>query len=199
VLERLGSRKAEMLNMTPFGDNQVRVEFSIPSRCLLGFRTDFMTQTRGEGALHHVFDRYDDFKGDVETRHVGVMWATDPGESNAYGMFSAQERGVMFIEPGEKIYAGMIVGEHARENDLGVNICRAKQLTNMRASGTDDALTLTPSRRLSLEQCLEYIADDELVEVTPKTIRLRKKILDPNERKKAEKSRGDKAKAQAGK
>ncbi|HTB22260.1 MAG TPA: translational GTPase TypA [bacterium] len=199
VLERLGSRKAEMLNMTPFGDNQVRVEFSIPSRCLLGFRTDFMTQTRGEGALHHVFDRYDDFKGDVETRHVGVMWATDPGESNAYGMFSAQERGVMFIEPGEKIYAGMIVGEHARENDLGVNICRAKQLTNMRASGTDDALTLTPSRKLSLEQCLEYIADDELVEVTPKTIRLRKKILDPNERKKAEKSRGDKAKAQAGK
>jgi GTP-binding protein len=199
VLERLGSRKAEMLNMTPFGDNQVRVEFSIPSRCLLGFRTDFMTQTRGEGALHHVFDRYDDFKGDVETRHVGVMWATDPGESNAYGMFSAQERGVMFIEPGEKIYAGMIVGEHARENDLGVNICRAKQLTNMRASGTDDALTLTPSRKLSLEQCLEYIADDELVEVTPKTIRLRKKILDPNERKKAEKSRGDKAKAQAAK
>ena len=200
VLERLGSRKAEMLNMTPFGgDNQVRVEFSIPSRCLLGFRTDFMTLTRGEGAMHHVFDRYDEYKGDVETRHVGVMWATDPGESNAYGMFGAQERGIMFISPGEKIYAGMIIGEHARESDLGVNICRAKQLTNMRASGTDDALTLSPPRKLSLEQCLEYIADDELVEVTPKNIRLRKKILDPNERKKAEKSQGDKAKAQAAK
>jgi GTP-binding protein len=199
VLERLGSRKAEMINMTPFGDNQVRVEFSIPSRCLLGFRTDFMTLTRGEGALHHVFDRYDEYKGDVETRHVGVMWATDPGESNAYGLFGAQERGNMFIGPGEKIYAGMIVGEHARENDLGVNICRAKQLTNMRASGTDDALTLTPARKMSLEQCLEYIEDDELVEVTPTTIRLRKKILDANERKKSEKSMADKGKAVSGK
>ncbi len=195
VLERLGSRKAEMVNMTPFGDAQVRVEFVIPSRCLLGFRTEFMTLTRGEGALHHVFDRYDAYKGDVETRHVGVLWATDPGDSNAYGLYGAQERGTLFIGAGERVYAGMIVGEHARENDLGVNVCRAKQLTNMRATGTDEALTLTPPRRMSLEQCLEYIADDELVEVTPKTIRLRKKILDPNERKKAEKSQADRAKA----
>ncbi len=199
VMERLGARKAEMINMAPFGEGQVRVEFSIPSRCLLGFRTEFMTLTRGEGALHHVFDKYGEYKGDVETRHVGVLWATDPGESNAYGLFGAQERGVLFIGPGERVYAGMIVGEHSRENDLGINVCKAKQLTNMRATGTDEALTLTPARRMSLEQCLEYIADDELVEVTPKTIRLRKKILDANERKKSEKSMADRAKSQAGK
>ncbi len=188
VIERLGSRKAEMVNMTPFGHDQVRLEFSIPSRCLLGFRTEFMTLTRGDGALHHVFDRYDLYKGDTEGRTRGVLWATDAGDSNAYGMFSAQERGTMFIQPGTKVYSGMIVGEHSRENDLGVNICKAKQLTNMRASGTDEALTLSPPRQLSLEQCMEYIDDDELVECTPINIRLRKKILDANERKKAEKS-----------
>ena len=195
VMERMGARKAEMINMSPYGDNQVRVEFSIPSRCLLGFRTEFMTITRGTGALHHVFDKYDDYKGDITTRRVGVMWATDPGTSNTFGMYGAQERGVMLIPPGAKVYTGMIVGEHSRENDLGVNICKAKAMSNMRSTGTDEALTLTPPRILSLEQCLEYIEDDELVEMTPVNIRLRKKILDPNDRKKAEKSMTDRAKA----
>jgi len=130
---------------------------------------------------------------------VGVMWATDPGVANTFGMFGAQERGVMLIQPGAKVYAGMIVGEHSRENDLGVNICKAKAMSNMRSTGTDEALTLTPPRILSLEQCLEYIEDDEMVEMTPINIRLRKKILDPNERKKAEKSMADRDKAKAGK
>jgi GTP-binding protein len=199
VLERLGARKAEMLNMTPYGDNQVRVEFSIPSRCLLGFRTEFMTLTRGAGALHHVFDRYDDYKGELVTRRTGVLWATDSGEATTFGLYNAQERGVIMIHPGSKVYAGMIVGEHSRENDLGVNVCKTKQLTNMRASGTDEALTLTPPRILSLEQCLEYIEDDELLEVTPLNLRLRKKILDATERKRAEKSLQDKSKSMAGK
>jgi len=154
-----------------------------------------MTLTRGTGALHHVFDKYDDYKGEVVTRRVGVMWATDPGEATTFGLYGAQERGVIMINPGSKVYAGMIVGEHSRENDLGVNICKSKQLTNMRASGTDEALVLTPPRILSLEQCLEYIEDDEILEVTPQNLRLRKKILDANERKKAEKSLQDKNKA----
>ena len=199
VMSAMGSRKAEMINMTPFGGDQVRVEFSIPSRCLLGFRTEFMTLTRGAGALHHVFDKYGEYKGEVITRRVGVMWATDPGVATAFGLFGAQDRGVMMINPGTQVYMSMIVGEHSRENDLGVNICKSKALTNMRASGTDDALTLTPARILGLEQCLEYIEDDELVEVTPLNIRLRKKILDPNERKKQEKSKADKDKAAANK
>jgi GTP-binding protein len=192
VIERLGQRKAEMVNMTPFGD-QTRLEFIIPSRCLLGFRTEFMTITRGAGALHHVFDGYAEMKGEGASRSRGVLWATDPGESNTYGLYAAQERGAMFIAPQVKVYVGMIVGEHSRENDLGVNITKAKQLTNMRASGTDEALILTPPRSLSLEQCLEYIEDDELVEVTPLNIRLRKKILDPTARKRSEKSAASKA------
>lgn len=192
VIERLGQRKAEMVNMTPFGD-QTRLEFVIPSRCLLGFRTEFLTITRGEGALHHIFDGYAEMKGEGAVRSRGVLWATDPGESNTYGIYAAQERGSMFIVPQIKVYVGMIVGEHARENDLGVNITRAKQLTNMRASGTDEALVLTPPRAMGLEQCLEYIEDDELVEVTPLTIRLRKKILDPTMRKRSEKSMASKA------
>ena len=192
VIERLGQRKAEMVNMTPFGD-QTRLEFIIPSRCLLGFRTEFLTITRGAGALHHVFDGYAEMKGEGATRSRGVLWATDPGESNTYGLYAAQERGAMFITPQVKVYVGMIVGEHSRENDLGVNITKAKQLTNMRASGTDEALILTPPRSLSLEQCLEYIEEDELVEVTPLNIRLRKKILDPTARKRSEKSAASKA------
>jgi len=192
VIERLGQRKAEMVNMTPFGD-QTRLEFIIPSRCLLGFRTEFMTITRGAGALHHVFDGYAEMKGEGASRSRGVLWATDPGESNTYGLYAAQERGAMFIAPQVKVYVGMIVGEHSRENDLGVNITKAKQLTNMRASGTDEALILTPPRSLSLEQCLEYIEEDELVDVTPLNIRLRKKILDPTARKRSEKSAASKA------
>jgi GTP-binding protein len=194
VIERLGQRKAEMLNMHPFGD-QTRLEFSIPSRCLLGFRTEFLTITRGEGAMHHIFDKYDAYKGEGAGRARGVLWATDPGESNTYGLYAAQERGTLFIGPQLKVYVGMIVGENSRENDLGVNICKAKQLTNMRASGTDDALVLTPPRQMGLELCLEYIEDDELVEVTPLNIRLRKKILDPTQRKRSEKSAEAKAAA----
>jgi GTP-binding protein len=181
-----------MVNMTPFAD-QTRLEFLIPSRCLLGFRTEFLTITRGEGALHHVFDGYGEMKGEGATRSRGVLWATDPGESNTYGLYAAQERGALFIGPQVKVYVSMIVGEHSRENDLGVNITKAKQLTNMRASGTDEALILTPPRSMSLEQCLEYIEDDELVEVTPLNIRLRKKILDPTMRKRSEKSTAGKA------
>lgn len=196
VIERLGQRKAEMINMSPFGD-QTRLEFSIPSRCLLGFRTEFLTITRGEGAMHHVFDKYDSYKGEGASRSRGVLWATDPGESNTYGLYAAQERGNLFITPQVKVYVGMIVGENSRENDLGVNITKAKQLTNMRASGTDEALTLSPPRQMGLEQCLEYIEDDELVEVTPQNIRLRKKILDPTMRKRAEKSSEAKASAAA--
>jgi GTP-binding protein len=192
VIERLGQRKAEMVNMTPFAD-QTRLEFLVPSRCLLGFRTEFLTITRGEGALHHVFDGYAEMKGEGATRSRGVLWATDPGESNTYGLYAAQERGALFIGPQVKVYVGMIVGEHARENDLGVNVTKAKQLTNMRASGTDEALILTPPRALSLEQCLEYIEDDELVEVTPSNVRLRKKILDPTMRKRSEKSAASRA------
>lgn len=178
--------------MSPFGD-QTRLEFKIPSRCLLGFRTEFLTLTRGEGAMHHVFEGYEEMRGEGATRTRGVLWATDPGESNTYGLHAAQERGNLFISPQVKVYIGMIVGENSRENDLGVNITKSKALTNMRASGTDDALILTPPRLMSLEQCLEYIEEDELVEVTPLHIRLRKKILDPTMRKRSEKSVAAKA------
>jgi GTP-binding protein len=154
-----------------------------------------MTLTRGEGALHHVFESYGPFKGESANRSRGVLWATDPGESNAYGLYSAQERGNLFIGPQVKVYTGMIVGENSRENDLGVNITRMKPLTNMRASGTDEALVLSPPRQMGLEQCMEYIADDELVEVTPLNIRLRKKILDATQRKRSEKSAESRAAA----
>ena len=177
VIEKIGTRKGEMLNMHPALESYVRLEFKIPARGLIGYRSEFLTDTRGNGIMNHVFDGYEPYKGDIHARQRGSMVAWEQGEAVTYGLYNAQERGNLFIGPGEKVYEGMIVGESARNEDLVINVCKKKHITNIRASGSDDALKLTPPITLSLEQALEFIADDELVEVTPKTIRLRKKIL----------------------
>jgi len=186
VIEKLGTRKAEMVSMSPM-DGITRLEFTIPARGLIGFRTEFMTDTRGTGTLNHVFHEYSPYKGAILGRKNGVLIAMESGETVAYSLFNLQERGTLFVNPGTDVYEGMILGQHAKENDLVVNSCRGKKLTNVRASGTDEAVRLIPPNILTLEQALEYIADDELVEVTPKSIRLRKKYLDANERKKYDK------------
>ena len=184
VIEKLGSRKAEMLEMTPVG-NRMRVEFLIPSRGLFGYRNEFLTDTKGEGIMASVFETYAPYKGDLSRRNTGSLIAFESGESVTYGLFNAQERGSLFIGPGVPVYAGMIVGVSPKSDDLTVNVCKKKQLTNMRASGSDDALRLVPPKQMSLEQCLEFLADDELLEVTPKNLRLRKSILDHSQRMKA--------------
>jgi GTP-binding protein len=186
-MQKLGERKGEMKNMEPLSPAVTRIEFSIPSRCLMGFRSEFLTDTRGEGILHQVFAGYGDYKGDIPGRARGALVAFETGVTAAYGMFQLQDRGSFFIEPGVDVYEGMIVGENSRDNDIAVNPCKTKHLTNMRSKSADEALTLEPPRRLSLEQCLEYIQDDELLEVTPKSLRMRKRILDNNERMKVEK------------
>ena len=186
-MEKLGARKGEMKNMTPLSEVTTRIEFLIPSRCLLGFRTEFMTDTKGEGVLHHVFAGYGEFKGEVAGRSRGVLVAYEPGVTAAYGMFQLADRGKFFINPRLEVYEGMIVGEHTRENDIAVNPCKTKHLSNMRSKSSDEALTLEPPTIFSLEQCLEYIQDDELLEVTPQNLRMRKKILNNNERMKVEK------------
>lgn len=186
VIEKLGQRKAEMLSMKPM-DGINRLEFHIPARGLIGFRTEFLTDTRGTGTMAHSFAHYAPYKGEIEGRKNGVLIAMEAGETVGYALFNLQDRGILFVGPGIRVYAGMIVGQHAKENDLVVNTSKGKKLTNVRASGSDDAIRLTPPRILSLEQALEYIDEDELVEVTPKSIRLRKKILDENDRKKEEK------------
>jgi GTP-binding protein len=186
VIERLGTRKAEMVSMQPM-DGTNRIEFIIPARGLIGFRTEFLTETRGTGVMNHTFHEYAPYKGSITGRNNGVLIAMDSGESIAYALYNLQDRGTLFIGPGVEVYEGMIIGQHAKENDLVVNACKGKKLTNVRASGSDEAIRLTPATVLSLEQALEYIDDDELVEVTPKSIRLRKKILAANERKKYEK------------
>lgn len=178
VIEKLGARKGEMVNMRPTSDNFTRIEFRIPARGLIGYRGEFLTDTRGNGIMNSVFDGYEPYKGDISSRTHGSMVAWEQGEAVPYGLFNAQERGALFIGPGEKVYEGMIVGESARGEDLVINVCKKKHLTNIRASGSDEALKLTPPVILSLEQALDFISDDELVEVTPKSIRLRKKILD---------------------
>ncbi|MDY0212098.1 MAG: translational GTPase TypA [Desulfuromonadaceae bacterium] len=188
VIEKLGQRKAEMLSMKQH-DGINRIEFSIPARGLIGFRTEFMTDTHGTGTMAHSFDSYGPFKGEIGGRKNGALIAIEPGETSAYALFNLQERGILFVHPVTKVYTGMIVGQHAKENDLVVNTSKGKKLTNVRASGTDDAIRLTPPRILTLEQALEYIDDDELVEITPKSIRLRKKVLDANQRKKTEKKK----------
>ena len=189
VIEKLGRRKAEMTSMqTMEGTN--RIEFLIPARGLIGFRTEFMTDTRGTGVMNHSFHSYAPYKGPIEGRKNGVLIAMEAGETVAYSLFNLQERGILFVGPGVQVYEGMIIGQHARENDLVVNACRGKKLTNVRASGTDDAVRITPPKILSLEQALEYIDDDELVEITPQSIRLRKRYLDANERKRMEKQSG---------
>ncbi len=186
VIEKLGTRKAEMIAMhTLEGIN--RLEFVIPARGLIGFRTEFLTDTRGTGIMNHVFHGYAPFKGPIPGRKNGVLIAMEDGETVAYSLFNLQDRGILFVGPGIRVYEGMILGEHARQNDLVVNACKGKKLTNVRASGSDDAIRLTPPRSLTLEQALEYIDEDELVEVTPTTIRLRKKHLDANERKRQQK------------
>lgn len=179
VMEELGARKADLVNMhTPNDGGFVRLEYKIPSRGLIGFRSRFLTMTKGNGIMNHVFNGYEPYKGEIKSRDRGSLIAWETGEAVTYGLYNAQERGTLFIGPGEQVYEGMIVGENAKTDDLVVNVCKKKHVSNMRAAGSDEALRLVPPKNLSLEACLEFIADDELVEVTPKHIRLRKKILD---------------------
>ena len=177
VMEKLGARKGEFVEMTPVG-SRVKLEFLVPSRGLFGYRNEFLTDTKGEGILASVFEKYEPYKGDIARRSTGSLIAWETGEAVAYGIWNAQERGAMFITPGTKVYAGMVIGVTQKSDDVPVNVCRTKHLTNTRASGSDEALRLVPPRQLSLEQCLEFLADDELLEVTPKNLRLRKSILD---------------------
>lgn len=186
VMESLSSRRGTMINMTQ-ESGRAKLEFSIPSRALFGYRTQFLSMTQGEGLLHHVFDGYEPAVGDLKTRQNGSLVAMEPGEAFAYSIFKLQDRGVFFIDPGTEVYIGMIVGANNRGGDLNINICKNKKLTNVRAASSDDNITLTPPKRLTLEEALEYIADDELLEVTPKNLRLRKRVLDPNMRKREEK------------
>ena len=176
VIEKLGQRKADMLEMTPVGD-RMKVEFLIPARGLFGYRNDFLTDTKGEGIMASVFDSYAPYKGDIQRRGMGSLICSETGESITYGLYNAQERGTLFIGAGVPVYEGMIIGVASRGEDINVNACRKKQLTNTRASGSDDALRLVPPRQMSLEQCIEFLADDELLEVTPKSLRMRKAIL----------------------
>ena len=184
VIEKLGSRKGDLLEMTPVG-TRMKLEFLVPARGLFGYRNEFLTDTRGEGIMASVCDSYAPFKGELSRRNTGSLIAFENGESVTYGLWAAQERGALFIGPGIPVYGGMVVGETPKSEDITVNVCRKKQLTNMRASGSDEALRLVPPRNLSLEQCLEFLADDELLEVTPKTLRLRKRILNHEIRMKA--------------
>ncbi len=184
VMEKLGSRKAELINMGTRDSGTTHIEFKIPSRGLMGYRPEFLTDTNGNGIMNHVFDSYEPFKGEIITRHQGSLVAFETGESVAYGLFQVQDRGRLFIGPGVPVYEGMIVGASPKNEDIVVNVCKKKHITNTRASGSDDALKLTPPTTLSLEQCLEFIADDELVEVTPNNIRMRKTILSKEQRMK---------------
>ena len=184
VIEKIGSRKGDLVEMTPVGE-RMKLEFLVPARGLFGYRNEFLTDTRGEGIMASVFDSYAPFKGELSRRNTGSLIAFETGESVTYGLFNAQERGALFIGPGVPVYAGMVVGVSPKQEDITVNVCKKKQLTNMRASGSDEALRLVPPRNLSLEQCLEFLADDELLEVTPKSLRIRKRILDHEKRMKA--------------
>lgn len=185
IIENLGSRKGEMVSMEPAGETNVKLEFIIPARGLIGFRSQMLTDTRGEGIMHHLFDGYGPWKGSIPGRRRGVLIAFEDGEATTYGIYSFEARGVLFIRPGEKVYAGMVVGENAREEDLEINVCKKKHLTNFRASGAEEAMRLTPPQELNLEEAMVYIEEDELVEVTPKTVRMRKKILDHHQRRRA--------------
>lgn len=184
VMEKLGARKAEMVNMHSSQNGYMRLEFKIPARGLIGYRSEFLTDTKGNGIMNHIFNGFEPYKGDIPGRQRGSMIAWEDGEAVTYGLYNAQERGSLFITPGVKVYEGMIVGENSRVEDIVVNVCKKKHVTNMRASGSDEALRLTPPVVLSLEQALEFIAEDELVEITPKNIRLRKRILDSEMRAK---------------
>ena len=185
VIEKLGRRKAEMSNMEPAEIGHTKVEFRIPARGLIGYRTEFMTDTKGNGTMSHIFDGYEPYKGDVQARVRGTIVAFERGKSITYGLYNAQDKGDLFIGPGVEVYEGMIVGLNSRSEDIAINVCKEKHLTNTRASGSDEALRLVPPIQMSLEKAIEFIQDDELVEVTPKNIRLRKKILDNKERERA--------------
>ena len=185
VIQKLSERKGELLSMSMANGGYTRLEFSIPARGLIGYRGEFMTDTKGNGIINTIFNGYGPYKGDIQYRKQGSLIAFEAGESITYGLFNAQERGTLFIGPGEKVYSGMVIGQTGKAEDIEVNVCKKKQLTNTRASGSDDALKLSPKRELSLEQCLEFIDTDELLEVTPVNLRIRKKILDPTLRKRA--------------
>ena len=191
VIEKLSSRKGELQQMEPIG-KRTRLEFLVPSRGLFGYRNEFLTDTKGEGIMASVFDSYAPYKGDLSRRNTGSLVSFETGESITYGLFNAQERGQLFIGAGVPVYAGMVVGVSPKQEDITVNVCKKKQLTNTRAAGSDDALRLVPPRKLSLEQCLEFLADDELLEVTPKSLRIRKRILDHERRMKAAHGKGAK-------
>ncbi|PUD75468.1 translational GTPase TypA [Helicobacter pylori] len=187
IIERLGKRKAEMKAMNPMSDGYTRLEFEIPARGLIGYRSEFLTDTKGEGVMNHSFLEFRPFSGSVESRKNGALISMENGEATAFSLFNIQERGTLFINPQTKVYVGMVIGEHSRDNDLDVNPIKSKHLTNMRASGSDDAIKLTPPRTMVLERALEWIEEDEILEVTPLNLRIRKKILDPNTRKRAKK------------
>ena len=182
VIEKLGKRKAEMINMEPAEEGHTKVEFKIPARGLIGYRTEFLTDTKGNGTMNHIFDSYEEYKGDVVSRVRGTIVAFEKGKAVTYGLYNAQDKGELLIGPGTEVYEGMIVGINSRGEDLAINVCKEKHLTNTRASGSDDALRLVPPLQFSLEKAIEFIQEDELVEVTPKNIRLRKKILDTKTR-----------------
>ncbi|TLD97810.1 translational GTPase TypA [Helicobacter jaachi] len=185
IIEKLGRKKAEMKAMNPMGDGYTRLEFEIPARGLIGYRSEFLTDTKGEGVMNHSFLEFRAYSGSVETRKNGALVSMESGEATGFSLFNIQERGVLFIAPQTKVYVGMIIGEHSRDNDLDVNPIKSKHLTNMRASGSDDAIKLVPPREMTLERALEWIEDDEILEITPLNIRIRKKILEPNMRKRA--------------
>ena len=189
VIEKLGRRKAEMVNMEPAELGHTKIEFKIPARGLIGYRTEFLTDTKGEGTMNHIFDSYEPYKGDIQARVRGTIVAFEAGKSVTYGLYNAQDKGELFIGPGVDVYEGMIVGLNSRGEDLAINVCKEKHLTNTRASGSDEALRLVPPIQMSLEKAIEFIQDDELVEVTPKSIRLRKKILDTKERERANRNK----------
>jgi GTP-binding protein len=187
VVQKMSERKAEMIEMRPSGGGRTRLVFYAPTRGLLGYQGELLTDSRGTAIMNRLFHAYAPYKGEVQGRRNGVLISTDAGEAVAYALWNLEDRGPMMIEPGWKVYRGMIVGEHTRDNDLEVNVIKGKKLTNIRTTSKDEAVRLTPPIRMTLEKALAYIEDDELVEVTPKSIRLRKKFLDANERKKEEK------------
>ena len=185
VIQKLSNRKGELQGMSPINGGCTRLEFSIPSRGLIGYRGEFLTDTKGNGIMNTIFDGYGPYKGDLSYRKQGSLIAFEAGEAITYGLYNAQDRGVLFISPGEKVYAGMVIGQTGKAEDIEINVCKKKQLTNTRSSSADEALRLSPPKLLSLEQALEFIDVDELLEVTPKSLRIRKRILDPTMRKRA--------------
>ncbi|MCL2398061.1 MAG: translational GTPase TypA, partial [Defluviitaleaceae bacterium] len=187
VIQKLGSRRGELQQMSTSKGGYTRLDFSIPARGLIGYRTEFLTDTKGNGIMNTLFDGFAPYKGDIPERPQGSLISFETGEAIPYGMYNAQERGSLFVTPGTKVYTGMVIGRHVRFDDMEVNICKQKKLTNVRASGSDDALRLVPAEIMSLEQCLEFISEDELLEITPVNLRIRKKILDATTRSRAKK------------